>query len=87
MIYQRNALVALQNWAAKKKHKPLVLRGARQVGKTTLVKEFSKEFDTFLSLNLEDSIAAALFDTSKTTTEHLRLAADRISGRCRKVLA
>lgn len=71
MIYQRNALIALQNWATKKKHKPLVLRGARQVGKTTLVKEFSKEFDTFLSLNLEDSIAASLFDTSKTTTDLL----------------
>ncbi len=30
-----------------------MLRGARQVGKTTLVKLFSKEFESFVSLNLE----------------------------------
>lgn len=71
MIYQRNALAALQHWAKKTKHKPLVLRGARQVGKTTLVNEFSKEFDTFLSLNLEDSIAASLFDTAKSVSDLL----------------
>ena len=47
----------------------MILRGARQVGKTTLVNEFGKEFDTFLSINLEDELAAGLFDTSKSIDE------------------
>lgn len=33
--------------------KPLILRGARQVGKTTLVKEFSKTFKNNILINLE----------------------------------
>lgn len=51
----RNILNQLKNWASKRNRKPLVIRGARQVGKTTLVKEFAKEFDGFVMLNLEKS--------------------------------
>ena len=32
---------------------PIILRGARQVGKTTLVNEFSREFENYIHLNLE----------------------------------
>jgi predicted AAA+ superfamily ATPase len=39
------------------------LRGARQVGKTTLVREFSKEFDNYLELNLERESDRNLFQT------------------------
>ena len=61
-MFQREALENLRKWAAKPKHKPLVLRGARQVGKTTLVDEFSKQFDTYLYLNLENKRAKTLFE-------------------------
>jgi predicted AAA+ superfamily ATPase len=40
-------------WKEKENRKPLVLRGARQVGKTTLIKEFSKEYKQTIYLNLE----------------------------------
>lgn len=53
IMYNRELISQLRQWKNKKNHKPLVLRGARQVGKTTLVKEFGKEFDAFISLNLE----------------------------------
>lgn len=43
-MFQRNIYKKLQDWASKSSHKPPVLRGARQVGKTTLVNEFSKGF-------------------------------------------
>ena len=43
----------LQNWKTRKNRKPLILRGARQVGKTTIVKQFSHGFDAFIYLNLE----------------------------------
>ena len=68
-MFQRNALKQLRKWASKDGRKPLILRGARQVGKTTLVNEFGREFDTFLSINLEDEQAAELFDTPKGIDE------------------
>ena len=52
-MFSRNILTSLRHWAAKTDRKPLVIRGARQVGKTTVVNQFSKEFDQYLYLNLE----------------------------------
>ena len=60
-MFQRLAIKALQQWAQKEERKPLVLRGARQVGKTTLVELFSKEFEVYIYLNLEEVENAALF--------------------------
>lgn len=56
-MYNRDLTIQLREWRRKQRRKPLVLRGARQVGKTTLVKEFGKEFDAFIALNLETSDA------------------------------
>lgn len=39
----RIAMQQLINWKNKKNRKPLIIRGARQVGKTWLMKEFGKE--------------------------------------------
>lgn len=36
------------------KRKPLLVRGARQVGKTKTVREFGKKFDNFIEINLEE---------------------------------
>lgn len=46
MIY-RYALTYLEEWKKSPFRKPLILRGARQVGKTTLVEEFAKSFGCF----------------------------------------
>jgi len=44
----------LQQWYLKKNRKPLVIRGARQVGKSTLVRQFSKNCGhPFVEINLE----------------------------------
>ena len=66
-MFQRNVLQQLEKWAHKKTRKPLVLRGARQVGKTTLVHTFGKTFDTYLYLNLERQSAATLFEANQET--------------------
>lgn len=42
MKIQRNAIESLEKWKNKKSRKPLILQGARQVGKTWLLKEFGK---------------------------------------------
>ena len=60
-MFTRIAIKYLRQWAEKEERKPLVLRGARQVGKTTLVELFAKEFDTYIYLNLEEKANAELF--------------------------
>ena len=60
-MFYRTAIKRLRQWAAKEERKPLVLQGARQVGKTTLVELFSKDFDNYIYLNLEEKDSARLF--------------------------
>lgn len=65
-IYQQ-----LLRWKVSPRRKPLIVRGARQVGKTFILREFAKnEYDDFLYLNFEDDpaldkIFVARFDKNK----------------------
>ncbi len=50
----RNAFAHLMEWKQRQKRKPLVLRGARQVGKSYLVEAFAKcEFANRLTVNAD----------------------------------
>jgi len=62
-MISRNIINDLQEWSKRKKRKPLVLRGARQTGKSTLVDEFGKNFAVYLKLNLEEPEHIYLFNT------------------------
>jgi predicted AAA+ superfamily ATPase len=44
----------LSAWRKEKEGKPLLIRGARQVGKSTAIRELSKQFDSFLEVNFEE---------------------------------
>ena len=72
MIY-RNIYKQLKQWASNREHKPLILRGARQVGKTTIVDEFSREFDNYIHLNLERPEDALLFSSSDSVSDIMQL--------------
>ena len=51
---KRYAMNDLQNWKESKRRKPLVLLGARQVGKTWILEEFGKSFpDGFVIINFD----------------------------------
>jgi len=52
-MYARNITSKLHKWIGRDDRKPLIIRGARQVGKTTLIKLFSNQFEQFVSCNLE----------------------------------
>lgn len=53
---ERYAYKDLRDWVNKSRRKPLLLRGARQVGKTWLVDELGKQvFDNYLKIDLEES--------------------------------
>ncbi|GHT64195.1 ATPase [Bacteroidia bacterium] len=43
----------LFDWKNSKIHKPVLLRGARQIGKSSSVREFGKQFDNFVEINFE----------------------------------
>jgi predicted AAA+ superfamily ATPase len=43
----------LQEWKDSRIRKPLLLRGARQVGKSSTVREFGKQFANFVEINFE----------------------------------
>ena len=57
-MFERNIITELKKWVAKPNHKPLILRGSRQVGKTTLVDSFSQNFENYLYLNFEKNPSA-----------------------------
>jgi hypothetical protein len=61
----RSAIDHLEAWKMKANRKPLVIRGARQVGKSYLVRMFAgKSFENLLEINLErDFDAPSLFTT------------------------
>ena len=61
-MFRRKILDKLEAWKQDSKHKPLILRGARQVGKTTVVNEFGSQFDNYLYFNLERSECIKLFE-------------------------
>lgn len=52
---ERNLYPKLLNWKQSQGRKPLILRGARQVGKTHLLKTFgAREYESVAYLNFED---------------------------------
>lgn len=52
----REAIRQLYEWKDKKNRKPLIIKGARQVGKTWLMKQFAKEaFPKHVYINFEDN--------------------------------
>ena len=67
-MFKRNAIDWLEKWKIKENRKPLIIRGARQVGKTSLVREFAKQFDDFLYFNLELADDLALFSKEVSVT-------------------
>ena len=63
MLY-RKAYDKLKSWKAQPNKKALCIQGARQIGKTTVVRAFGKaEYDCFVEFNfILDANARAAFD-------------------------
>ena len=64
---KRLAMQDLLNWKSSEDRKPLILKGARQVGKTWLMKEFGKKYyDNFVYFNFdEEDDLKSIFQTNK----------------------
>lgn len=53
MEFRRKIEKYLEEWKQRKGRMPLIMRGARQVGKSTVVRKFGSTYGSFLELNLE----------------------------------
>ncbi|MFZ4475001.1 MAG: AAA family ATPase, partial [Saprospiraceae bacterium] len=62
MKFTRNAYNRLLAWKNGPNRKPLIIRGARQVGKSTLVQQFGREFKHFIMLNMEKKTSQRFFE-------------------------
>ena len=51
--YNRQIDRALLAWKESPRHKPLLLRGARQVGKSSSVRHLGEQFDNMVEINFE----------------------------------
>ena len=74
MAFKRHIYKELEKWKANANRKPLLLRGARQVGKTTLVNDFAQTYQHSIKLNLErttDISYFANFTDAKTIVDVL----------------
>ena len=67
MLFERKLTNYLLKWKEKSNRKPLIIRGARQVGKSTLVKQFGESYQHFISVNLEKREYQRIFSEIDTT--------------------
>ena len=72
---KRNAIDKLIKWKSDPERKPLIMRGARQVGKTWLMKEFGKsEYDSFVYFNFdEEEELKSVFEKNKNPNRIVEL--------------
>lgn len=63
MAFKRSIENYLTKWKLNSQRKPLIIRGARQVGKTTLIRDFAKTYAHAVILNLEKPADRRYFDT------------------------
>lgn len=75
MYYKRSVDAHLLDWKNAVGRKPLIVRGARQVGKSSAVRQLSRHFEHFVEVNFEENPALkSLFEgdlSPRRLIEHL----------------
>ncbi|MBR1514638.1 MAG: ATP-binding protein [Bacteroidales bacterium] len=68
-MYKRKIVKFLSDWSKKPHKEAILIKGARQVGKTTIVREFGrKNYKNFVEINFElDPAAKTAFDGKRDT--------------------
>lgn len=72
---RRNAIQELITWKSSEDRKPMVLKGARQVGKTWLMKEFGQNYyDSYVYFNFdEEDELKSIFEANKNPQRIIEL--------------
>ena len=70
MYLKRTIDEELLNWQLAKKRKPLILRGARQVGKTSSIQNLAQHFTYFVEINFDEhSFYSSIFEKNLSVFE------------------
>ena len=78
----RFAIEALYKWKDSKHRKPLIIEGARQVGKTWLMKEFGRQaYQNTVYVNFDSNSRMAELFSSDLNTDRLILGLELYAGR------
>ena len=78
----RIAIEKLLKWKQNKRRKPLIIEGARQVGKTWLMKEFGRqEYKDTIYINFDSNSRMAELFASDLDTERLIMGLEIYVGR------
>lgn len=64
-MFKRNILNLLNKWKLADNRKPLIIRGARQTGKTLAVEMFGRSFSNYVYLNLERDADKQIFERGR----------------------
>jgi uncharacterized protein len=80
MYIKRKVELELKEWLISDGKKPILLRGARQIGKSSTIKSFGKNFQHFLEINFDERAEfSKVFDkfiTPKEVCEELSIITD-----------
>ena len=71
-MIKRKHIEILSSWKSDDDRKPLILRGARQVGKTALVREFSSNYQVFIEINFDETPEKSSFFKGTTVDEVIK---------------
>lgn len=72
-MFNRYIEVELKKWKTSSIRKPLIIRGARQVGKTSIIRKFGQEnFDQVIEINLEKKDQFLVFDKAVNVDDFLK---------------
>ncbi len=78
----RNAIQKLYQWKEDKYRKPLIIQGARQVGKTWLMKEFGqKAYQDYIYINFDSNSRMSELFSSDLNPQRLILGLELYSGK------
>lgn len=79
---KRTAISELNKWKARKDKKPLIIRGARQVGKTWLMKEFGKTaYEDCIYINFDNNQRMQDLFSSDLDIERITTGLELYSGK------
>ena len=71
MYIERSIDKALLEWKERPSHKPLLLRGARQVGKSTAIRHLGEQFEYYIEANFEKNAALETLFTSNLKIDEI----------------
>lgn len=73
-MLQRKIYDELENWKQSRNKKCLIIRGARQVGKTYAVRQFAKNYEEFLEINFKELPSAMSVFAGDLNVDNMLLA-------------